>query len=123
MNGEKIYALPRKKYLSSLLFETINGFGRAGGFEKILNYLESEINYDVFCYFSKGINGIASFLNRKFIQEIIERLRSLVYKYIFSDPEKMTKQFTKEKSSMIFAGIRALQKRICSTDSVYKFEN
>ena len=40
IDGEKIYAFPRKKILSEVLFQTINSFGRMGGFEKILAYLE-----------------------------------------------------------------------------------
>lgn len=40
INGEKVYAIPRKKYVSELLFNTINGYGRMGGFDKALDYLE-----------------------------------------------------------------------------------
>lgn len=86
-------------------------------------YLEEETNYDLFCYFAKGINGISVLLHRKFIHEIVPKLKKLVHKYIFDDPDKMEKNFTKDKSEMIFSGLRALQKRICSNDIVYRFEN
>lgn len=35
-NGERIYALPRKKYLSEFQFQTINEFGKLGGFDKFM---------------------------------------------------------------------------------------
>ena len=32
LSGEKLYALPRKKYLSEFLFNALNEFGRQGGY-------------------------------------------------------------------------------------------
>jgi hypothetical protein len=32
INGKTIYALPRKKHLSQLIFEALNSFGYLGGF-------------------------------------------------------------------------------------------
>lgn len=35
----------------------------------------------------------------------------------------MSKDFTKEKSEMVFSGLRILQKRVYNNDFVYQYEN
>lgn len=66
-----------------------------GGFDKILDYLEKETNFDVLGYFTKGISGVCPYLHRKVVGEIVERLRVYLERHIFENPDKITKEFTK----------------------------
>ena len=95
MHGSKIYALPRKKHLSQFQFQTINEFGERGGFNNYLEYLEKEINFDVLCYFVKGVSGVAPYLHRELVRNLVEKIRVLFEKYLFGNSDKSTKVITK----------------------------
>ena len=81
--GDKVYAFPRKKYLSEFMFKTINKFGQMEGFNKILEFLENNVNFDVLSFFVKGISGIAPYLHRTFVKEFVPKLKKIIEKFIF----------------------------------------
>jgi len=60
------------------MFKTINNFGRMKGFDIIIEYLEKEINFDVLCYFIKGISGITPYLHKNFVKDLISRLKIVI---------------------------------------------
>ena len=37
---KRIYAIPRKKYLSEVIFIALNRFGQNGGFQKVINKIQ-----------------------------------------------------------------------------------
>lgn len=65
------------------MFKTINSFGKLKGFDIILDFLEKEINFDILCFFIKGISGITPYLHRNFVKDLISRLKVVIEKHIF----------------------------------------
>ena len=70
------------------MLQTINTFGQMTGFDTILQFLEEEIHFDVLCYFVKGMSGIGPYLHRTKLKTFIERLKKIIERHIFADPEK-----------------------------------
>ena len=65
------------------MFKTINTFGQMKGFDIIIDFLEKKINFDVLCFFIKGISGIGPYLHRNFVQDLVGRLKKVIEKHIF----------------------------------------
>lgn len=60
------------------MFKTINTFGQIGGFDTVLEFLEKETNFDVLCYFVKGVSGVTPYLQRGFLKSFIFRLKKII---------------------------------------------
>lgn len=106
-----MYALPRKKCLSEFLFHAINAFGKLGGFVKPLERLDGTLNITFLSIYVKGISGVALCLHKSLIKEIVEKLKPIIERHIFCENEQFLKEFTKERSEMLFSGFKVLQRR------------
>ena len=59
----------------------------------------------------KAISGSAQLLHKTLVKEVVERLKPVIEKHIFTDSEQFLKEFTKERSEMLFSGFKLLQRR------------
>ena len=57
----------------------------------MLHYLETEINFNVLAYFTKGISGITPYLHRNVVRDVVLKLKNEIERHIFSNPEMVTK--------------------------------
>ena len=115
--------MPRKKCLSEFLFNAINKFGRIGGFEQPIDRLVEKPNVVFLCMYVKGISGIAQCLNKSLVRDLVNRLKPIIEQHIFNESEQFLKDFTKDRSEMLFSGFKVLQRRILTLEAVYEYEN
>lgn len=87
-----------------------------GGFEIPIKKLEEHINIIFLCTYVKGISGIAQCMNKILVRELAVKLKPIIEKHIFDDNDQFLKDFTKERSEMLFSGFKTLQRR-----STYNF--
>jgi hypothetical protein len=55
----------------------------------------------------KGLSGISAYLHKQVVLEQVKRLKDLLQSNILTENQT----YTKEKSEMLFSGLRALLKR------------
>lgn len=73
--------------------------------------MEDHTNIIFLSIYVKGISGAAQLLHKVLVKEIVERLKPVIEKHIFNDSEQFLKEFTKERSEMLFSGFKLLQRR------------
>lgn len=88
-----------------------------------MEYLEKENSFDILCYFIKGVSGVSPYLHRQLAKNLAERMKTVFDRYLFDNIEKATKTMTKQRIEIIFSGLKALQKRVYSSQFVSKYEN
>lgn len=59
----------------------------------------------------KGLSGVAQLLHKTLVKEVVERLKPIIERHIFTESEQFLKEFTKERSEMLFSGFKLLQRR------------
>lgn len=67
----------------------------------------------------KGIGGVAPYLHKNVVFDQLEKIKILLQQNILTE----TQAYTKEKSEMLFTGLRALLKRVYTVEVVYEYEN
>jgi len=70
--------------LSETVFKGLNRFGLLGGFEKTLAKIEEKADLGMISSYLKGLSGIAAYLHRQIVSEIVVRLKALLEKNILS---------------------------------------
>lgn len=80
-----MYALPRKKCLSEFLFNAVNSFGKLGGFVHPITKLETINNIIYLCIYVKGISGVSQLLHKSLVKEIVEKLKPIIERHIFTE--------------------------------------
>lgn len=67
IDGEKIYALPRKRNLSEFYFKELNTFGKMGGFDKAVEKMQSVINFEFLCSYVKAMGNVCAYLHKQVV--------------------------------------------------------
>lgn len=73
--------------------------------------LRSVPNVAFLCVYVKGISGIGQCLNKELVRELVEQLKPVIESHIFCENEQFLKEFSKERSEMLFSGFKVLQRR------------
>ena len=59
----------------------------------------------------KGISGISQCLNKNLVRDLVGRLKPIIEQHIFNESDQFLKDFSKDRSEMLFSGFKTLQRR------------
>jgi hypothetical protein len=62
----------------------VNSYGRLGGFTLPVDKLETINNIVFLSIYVKGLSGVAQLLHKKLVKEIVERLKPIIERHIFT---------------------------------------
>lgn len=116
--GRTIYAITRPNHCKSVfMIRMINKFGEAGGFDRILERIQNQVNWapiETTSLMVTLLGNISSTLHREFALEYIPKLQEAVWTNLLKSPDSNIRNFTKERIDNILQAFDLLLKRIYS---------
>lgn len=69
----------------------LNKFGKEGGFDKPLEKLSKEINFEFLCSYVKALGNVCQYLHKHVIIFLVDKLKTIVERHIFAQSDIVTK--------------------------------
>lgn len=111
VSGERITFIPRGKCCSGFLLRVCRNFIKEGGFDRMFAMLEAGNNPELLNCFLSAVGNLSSNLHRGYVTELINRLKTIVYKHLVDESEASIKGLTKDKCEQIFCNLKMLVRR------------
>lgn len=108
---QRITFIPRARFCSGFLFRVVRNFIDKGGFETMLRTLEQSNNGDLLNAYVSAIGNVAFNLHRNYVEELVKRLKVIVYRHLIDESESTVRTLTKEKCENVFMSMKNLVRR------------